>query len=67
MGAADTMLFALLALADVSVVVLLHQRRQRRQRIERMMRSLSASVRREIGTPMVTVDAPRALVLQQAS
>jgi 16S rRNA C1402 N4-methylase RsmH len=61
------MLFALLALADISLLVHLHRRRQRRYRVERMMQSLRIAVQREIGTLVVAVPETRALILQQAS
>jgi hypothetical protein len=67
MGAADTMLFALLALADITLLVHLHRRRQRRYRLTRMMRSLRLAVRRNIGMVTVSVPEARTLALQQAS
>jgi len=47
MGAADFTLFALLALANASLLGYLRMRRQRRNRQARMMRSLRAALRRE--------------------
>jgi hypothetical protein len=47
MGAADFMLFALLALANASLLVLVHRRRERRAREVRMMRSLRNAIRQE--------------------
>jgi hypothetical protein len=67
MGAADTMLFLLLALADICLVIHLHRRRQRRMLSQRMMRSLRLAIQREVGTPVLTGRKASALVLQQAS
>lgn len=59
MGAADIILFALLALAEVCLMVHRYHRRLRLVRSERMMRSLRAAVERETGAGRV-VDAPAA-------
>jgi len=47
MNAADALVFALLALADLSLMVHLRRARMRRLRIKRMMRSLELAVQRE--------------------
>ncbi len=67
MGAADMMLFALLALADACLLVQLNRRRQRRNRMSRMTRSLRVALQRENGAPVVIVREPRGFVWQQAS
>jgi hypothetical protein len=67
MGAADMILFALLALADISLLIHLHRRRQRRVLSQRMMRSLRAAIQREVGTSLVPVRDASGLVLQRAS
>jgi hypothetical protein len=66
MGAADVMLFLLLALADACLLIHLHRRRQRRVRAQRMMKSLRRAIQREVGVTAVTVPATAALVLQRA-
>jgi hypothetical protein len=48
MNAADGFVLALLALADIALMVHLRRRSQRRARAERMMRSLHFAIRREI-------------------
>jgi hypothetical protein len=48
MGAADFMLFALLTLANASLLAHVHRRRVRREREARMMRSLRNAIRREV-------------------
>ena len=67
MGAADTMLFALLALADFCLLVHLHRRRQRRLRSQRMMRILRIAIHREIASARRAGRKASALVLQQTS
>ena len=67
MGAADTMLFTLLAFADICLVIHLHRRRQRRRLSQRMMRSLRLAIQSEVGTPLLAARKANALVLQQAS
>jgi hypothetical protein len=68
MGAADMILFALLALTEVCLMVHLYHRRVRRVRSERMMRSLRSAVEREIGAkPAVVAPARWTAVLQRAS
>jgi len=67
MGAADFMLFALLALADACLLTHLHRRRQRRMKVVRMMQALQSAIRREVGVRPPPVVCEPALVLQQAS
>jgi Flp pilus assembly protein TadB len=68
MGAADTMLLTLLALAEACLMIHLYRRRQRRYRTERMMRSLRTAIQRETGTDVLRVaSTPQTLVLQRAS
>jgi hypothetical protein len=67
MGAADVILLLLLAMADVCLLVYLHQRRSRRLRSERMMRSLRAAIHREIGQPVELARPRWSLALQRAS
>jgi hypothetical protein len=66
MGAADTMLLLLLALADFCLLLHLHRRRQRRMRTERMMKSLRRAIQREVGVTKVAAPVTGALVLQRA-
>lgn len=66
MGAADIMLFALLALADICLLVHLQRRRQRRRVSQRMMRSLRVAIQREAATRLSGRKA-NAFVLPQAS
>jgi len=66
MDAADALLFALLAFADLALMIHLHRRRARRIRFERMMRSLKLAVQREIGTATVAM-RPRYWALRRAS
>ena len=47
MNVVDALVFALLALADLSLIVHLRRARMKRLRIERMMRSLKLAVQRE--------------------
>jgi len=56
MGAHD-ILFAILTVADASLMVHLQRRRQRRHRMERMMRSVRVAVQREIATAITTLAA----------
>jgi cbb3-type cytochrome oxidase subunit 3 len=67
MGAADTILLALLALADVCLMVHLYRRRQRRNKVERMARALRSAIRREVGVENAPVRSAAGLVLQRAS
>ncbi len=67
MGAADMLLFTLLALADICLLIHLRRRRARRLRSERMMRSLRAAIQREVGAAVPRVAPRQALVLQRAS
>jgi hypothetical protein len=67
MGAADAILFALLALADFCLVFHLHRRRQRRRRSQRMMRMLRIAIRRETASARRAGRKASALVLQQTS
>jgi hypothetical protein len=67
MGAADTMLFALLALADICLLIHLHRRRQRRRLSQRMMKSLRLAIQREVVTPRLSGRKANAFALQQAS
>jgi hypothetical protein len=48
---ADALIFALVALADLAVLVWLRRRHGRRERERRMMRSLQLAIRREIRPP----------------
>ena len=66
MGAADAILFALLALAEVTLMIHLHRRRQRLARVARMMRSLRIAVRKETSACETATPEARAIVLQQA-
>ena len=66
MGAADMMLFLVLALTDFCVLLHLHRRRQRRVRAQRMMTSLRRAIQRDSGVPAVVVPVTGALVLQRA-
>jgi hypothetical protein len=45
---ADALILALVALADLAVLVYLRRRHRRRERARRMMRSLQFAIRREI-------------------
>ena len=67
MGAADTMLLLILAVADFWLVLHLHHRRARRMRTQRISRSLRRAIQREVGEPAVSAPAAGALVLQRAS
>ena len=66
MGAADTILFALLALADFCLLFHLHRRRQRLRRSQRMMWLLRIAIRRETAAARMTAEK-RALILRQTS
>jgi preprotein translocase subunit YajC len=66
MDVADAMLFALLALLEVTLMIHLHRRRQRRARRERMMQSLRVGIRKEMSGGEMGAPQGRALVLQQA-
>ena len=48
MNAVDGMVLALLALADITLIVHLRRRRARTMRVNRMYRSLTLAVRREL-------------------
>ena len=52
---ADALIFALVALADLAVLVWLRRRHGRRERERRMMRSLQLAIRREIRRPLSRV------------
>jgi hypothetical protein len=67
MGFADAMLFAILALADMVLLVHLHRRRQRRRREQRMMSCLRSAAQREIDAARIAGAGTRASVLQQVS
>jgi hypothetical protein len=67
MGAADTILLALLALADICLMVHLYRRWQRRNKVERMTRALRSAIRREVGVETVPAPSAAGLVLQRAS
>ena len=48
---ADALIFALVALADLAVLVWLRRRHGRRERGRRLVRSLRLAIRREIRQP----------------
>jgi len=48
MNAVDAMVFALLALADIILIIHLRRRRARMLRLQRMYHSLTLAVRREL-------------------
>jgi hypothetical protein len=54
MGASDFMLFALLTLANASLLAYVQVRRERRNRQQRMMRSLRNAIGQEAAAPEVT-------------
>src|SRR3954454_21595244 len=62
MDVVDAMLFALLALAEVRLIIHLHRRRQRRVRVERMTRSLRVAIRKEMRRRSGGVPRPRSRV-----
>lgn len=63
MGAADFMLFALLALANASLLAHVHRRRARRDREARMMKSLRNAIRREVPVSVPMVERRRELAV----
>jgi hypothetical protein len=48
MNVADALFLALLAFADIALIIHLRQRRGRQRRAQRMMRSLALAVRQEV-------------------
>jgi hypothetical protein len=48
---ADALIFALVALADLAILVCLRRRHGRRERGRRMLRSLQLAIRQEITRP----------------
>jgi hypothetical protein len=52
---ADALIFALVALADLAVLVWLRRRHGRRERARRMTRSLQLAIRWEIRRPLSRV------------
>ena len=48
---ADALIFALVALADLAVLVYLRRRHRRRQRARSLIRGLQLAIRREITRP----------------
>ena len=67
MGAADTMLIALLALADLCLMIHLRRRRQRVVKVERMMKALRRHIQTQVETEVTPLRQTPALVLQRAS
>lgn len=67
MGAADTMLIALLALADVCLMIQLRRRRQRVVKAVRMTNSLRRYMQSQVVTEVAPVRQTGSLVLQRAS
>lgn len=66
MNAVDGFVLALLALADIALMVHLRRRRQRSARAERMMRSLRFAIRREIAH-QATMETGEVRILRRAS
>ncbi|SPF47898.1 hypothetical protein SBA4_3800003 [Candidatus Sulfopaludibacter sp. SbA4] len=66
MNASDALVFALLALADLSLMVHLRRARARRLRMKRMMRCLELAVERE-NAAAPAVPAKRWPALRRAS
>jgi hypothetical protein len=58
---ADALVLALVALADLAVLVYLRRRHHRRERARRMMRSLQFAISREIASTATVRFAPQRL------
>jgi hypothetical protein len=55
MNAVDAMVLALLALADITLIIHLRRRRARKMRVEHMYHTLTLAVRRELAVGTVPV------------
>ena len=58
MNAVDAMVLALLALADITLLIHIRRRRARGLRLKRMYRALTLAVRRDLAVAAPTVPAP---------
>jgi hypothetical protein len=65
MDAVDVMVFALLALADICLIIHLRRRRARILRVRRMYHTLALAVRRELAEEMLVPKRRNKLVARR--